>query len=368
MTLKNIHVILTASLISVLTVMTACENRQVTTVNGIIWGTTYHITTIGDAEADPVTIATLTLDSLNGSLNMFDSTSELGRFNSEGQLTASADFMTVLDESRQICRLTGGAFDPTVGPLIEYWGFGTSKDFADTVDMARVERIKSAVGLDKIDVSGNRIARKCDLTRLDFGAIAKGYAVDRVTEALLKAGYSGAMVEIGGEVRVAGKKPEGQAWRIQIDAPVRDTSGTHVRLGILSLTDGAVATSGNYRNFRELSDGRIVGHTISPVTGTPVETDVMSATIIAKSCMKADALATAVMVMGSERSTRLLDSLTRSEESGVLGAILVTSKGINTIGLPSPHAVFEPANSVSFRNYFTHSSGLSLVRSFLTSK
>ena len=341
MTLKNIYRGLTGSLIFILTVMTACDNRQVTTVNGIIWGTTYHITAIGAGDDEPGSIATQILDTLNGSLNMFEDTSELGRFNSDGKLTASADFMAVLDESRRISRLTGGAFDPTVGPLIEYWGFGTSKVYDDTADSARVEKIRSLVGLDKIDIEGNLIAKRIEGTRLDFGAIAKGYAVDRVTEGIVKAGYSGAMVEIGGEVRVAGRNPEGEPWRIQIDAPVRDMSGSHTRLGILSLTDGAVATSGNYRNFRELSDGRIVGHTISPVTGTPVETDILSATIIASSCMRADALATAAMVLGSSKSEVLLDSLTRDNDSGVFGAIFVTTEGIKTIGLPSPNADFE---------------------------
>ncbi len=343
MNLKKIFGLLTVSAIGLsVAFMTACDRREVKSVNGIIWGTTYHITTIGDGAEDPGTIATTTLDTLNGSLNMFEKTSELGRFNSEGSVTVSADFLTVLRESETISRLTGGAFDPTVGPLIEYWGFGTAKDFPDTVDQARVAQIRRAVGLDKISVGdNNRVTRLCDSTRLDFGAIAKGYAVDRVTEALLRAGYSEAMVEIGGEVRVTGNNPAGEPWRIQIDAPVRDTSGSHVRLGILSLTDGAVATSGNYRNFRELSDGRIVGHTVSPLTGSPIETDILSATIIASSCMRADAIATAAMVMGSEATSALLETLTKSDDSGVYGAILVTTDGIKTIGLPSAHATFQ---------------------------
>ena len=341
---KNMFAGLKVSMMAAaLTALAACDRNDVQSISGVIWGTSYHITAIGDVKADTGALIVATLDTLNESLNMFESSTEIGRFNRDGEADVSGDFMAVLGESRTISRLTGGAFDPTVGPLIEYWGFGTSKDIDNTADTTALKQIMKAVGLENISATGNHVVRLNPESRLDFGAIAKGHAVDRVTESLARIGYQSAMVEIGGEVRTFGPNPDGQRWLIQIDAPVRDRSGNHVRLGILELSDGAVATSGNYRNFRELPDGRIVGHTVSPVTGTPIETDILSATIIGSTCMRADALATAAMVMGQEKSTALLDSLIRIPDSGVYGAILVTSDdSINMIGLPSEHAKFTP--------------------------
>ena len=292
-------------------------------VEGVVWGTAYHITyNPADCRADVPAVVTHAIMGVDSTANAFNPNSELAQLNRTGSLAAPSWRMRQLvDMSRRAHSLSQGAFDPTVGPLVDAWGFGAG-NAAESVSDSLVDAALRLVGLDKLSWRGDTLLLEPGMW-LDLAAIAKGYGVDRVAQALAEAGIKDYMVEIGGEVRVAGTNPAGQPWRIQIDAPVPDVNGTHRQLTVLEFTDAAVATSGNYRNFRFDADGRLVSHTISPVTGRPAVNRLLSATVVAENCADADALATAAMVLGPDSAAVMVR---RAIAEGVaIRAYLVTA-------------------------------------------
>ena len=214
--------------------------------------------------------------------------------------------------------MSGGCYDPTVAPLVNLWGFGYKKAAVEP----RQEQIDSAlrlVGIGRCTLEGDRIKKLDPSTEFDFSSITKGYACDLIGEMLRRNGCSDYLVEIGGEVAVSGKNPQGEKWRIMIDAPVEnDTAVVHKRLSVIAVTDCGVATSGNYRNFKKTSSGKR-WHTISPSTGRPARSTTLSATVIAPDAMMADALATACMAMPLPDAMRMIESLPHTE------ALLVTA-------------------------------------------
>lgn len=327
--------------------VTSCHDGGYRTArySGVVWGTTYSITCNTAAVDNPDYVdaaINASLTAVGDVANAFDPTSELSRLNVAGQLSGMSSRMSFLvQRSRYVSAISDGAFDPTIGPLVDLWGFGAGAA-ADSVTDADVARVRALVGMDGVIVDGDDMHFARPGMRLDFAAIAKGYGVDCVADTLAALGVTDYLVEIGGEVRAAGVSPRNTPWRVQIDAPVVDNSANHNRLTVIELTDAAVATSGNYRNFRTSDDGSTVAHIISPVTGRPATTDVLSATIIAADATTADALATAAMVLGKDAANRLLTRLSADASTGVYGAILVTGTpdgyDTTTIGLPNPHA------------------------------
>lgn len=295
-------------------------------IKGVIWGTSYTIIYNEEGAATDITeTVTKALNKVDRTANAFNSTSELSILNRNKTLDNPSELLIYLcNKSATISSFTGGAFDPTVGPAVDMWGFG-SGEAKISPSQEEIDSVLESVGMDKVIVSDKDIKFESSETRLDFGAIAKGYGVDYVTQALEKAGVKDFMVEIGGEVRVKGRSPRGDLWSVQIDAPIPDRSGTHRRLLVVGLNDIAVATSGNYRNFRFDANGKPVYHTISPKTGRPVETDLLSATIFAADATTADALATASMVMGLSEASEMIESISGNNEIGVAGAIFVTA-------------------------------------------
>lgn len=205
--------------------------------------------------------------------------------------------------SLKINRLSEGVFDPTLGPLITAWGFG--KGHRATRDTLRLDSLLAITGINRTRIENGLLLKEDARIEFNFSAIAKGYGCDRVAEMLMRNGVTNFMVEIGGEIRCGGKSPSGGRWRISVDRPLLADSVVHESQCILELAGGGLATSGNYRNYRR-EGGRVLGHTISPVTGRPVETDVLSASVVAPTAMEADALATALMALGSERAKRLV--------------------------------------------------------------
>ena len=199
--------------------------------------------------------------------------------------------------ARAIFAATDGAFDITVGPAVNRWSFGP--DDVDSIPTdGELKELMSLTGFSKIEIrqSPAAIRKSVDGLQIDLSAIAKGYAVDRVADRLVELGIEDAMVEVGGEVMALGKKPVDQPWRIGIEAPIAGVR----RIGrVALLSDAAMATSGDYRNFRVVG-GRKISHTIDPRTCRPVENDMALASIVAPDCMTADALATAAMVVGLE--------------------------------------------------------------------
>jgi len=247
------------------------------------------------------------LNSTGKSLSAFDSTSTVSKINNCSDMHSDRHFTAVLTESQRIHRLTGGAFDPTLAPLVKAWGFG--QGHCPTSDTLAIDSLLNLVGINKVKVSGGIAAKANPAISMNFSAIAKGYGCDEIGRMLKRNGVENFLVEIGGEIAVAGKNPKGGDWRISIDRPIEsNTEEIHISQMIIEVGECGIATSGNYRNYTE-DNGRRLAHTISPATGRPVQTDVLSATIIAPSAMEADALATSCMVLGSKRSVALLDSL-----------------------------------------------------------
>lgn len=269
------------------------------TDEGAAWGTLYHITYSAPASLHDSVRAVMRAVEL--SVSPFEPASRISAFNAGRTDTLDSMLAALVAESQRVCRLSGGAFDPTVLPLVDLWGFGPSGRGAEPAQ-AQIDSALQLVGILDCRLDGLRLERKHPGTRLDFSAIAKGMGVDAVAAMLRRNGVADYMVEIGGEVALAGCNPRGDDWRIQIDAPVDDPDGaSHERMRVVAPGSGrCIATSGNYRNYRTLRDGTRAAHIISPVTGRTVASDVLSATVVAPSCMLADALATAAMSMSSD--------------------------------------------------------------------
>ncbi|MGN0237048.1 MAG: FAD:protein FMN transferase [Lepagella sp.] len=283
--------------------MASC-GKEYRTNEGMIWHTSYHITYSSDRDMGDSIMATLR--GVDRSLNVFDGTSLVSRANDGDSVEVDGHYIRVYEKSREIHRMSGGAFDPTLGPLITAWGFG--KGHKATSDTLRIDSLMQIVGIAKTRLEGNRLVKGDRRIEFNYSAIAKGYGCDCVAEMLERNGISDYMVEIGGEIRCAGESPTGQGWRVSIDRPVRSERVDHSSQCIIEITDRGMATSGNYRNYHQ-EGGKIYGHTISAKTGRPTLTDVLSATVVSGSSMEADGLATAMMAMGSERAKALADSL-----------------------------------------------------------
>lgn len=292
------------------TILASCSHNQnhrkgeYQSAAGMIWNTSYHITFDGPAVlADSVMIV---LEEVGKSLNVFDSTSLVSRVNRADSLEIDEHFKRVYLMSRKIHEASEGMFDPSISPLIKAWGFG--ENHTVTADTAAIDSVLRFVGLGKTRLEGDRIIKDDRRTRFNFSAIAKGYGCDRIGEMLKRNGVDNYLVEIGGEIVSEGKAPGGRSWRISIDKPSESNFAAHASGAVMETSGEGVATSGNYRNFRKES-GKSFGHTISPVTGRPVATDILSATVVAPTCMEADAAATACMAMGALKGSEMLRSL-----------------------------------------------------------
>jgi len=302
---KNI-LFLTGFFIFVLSLL-GCDQRPTSfAFKGQTMGTTYHIT-IAKGSKDPSgelkqsAIDELLLE-VNASFSTYIDSSEVSTLNLykgiEGQ-PKTPEFIELLGEAQRINLLTGGAYDITVGPLVNLWGFGPSFKEDDIPSDELIEQALSNVGFDNIsiDADSGRVRKLKPEVYVDFSSIAKGYGVDRLADYIESKGYSNYMVEIGGEMRVKGHNPKGTRWRIAIEKPDSATRAIH---RIINVTNVAMATSGDYRNFF-LKDGVRFSHTIDPKTGKPVRHNLASVTVLNKSAATADALATAFMVLGDKK-------------------------------------------------------------------
>lgn len=273
------------------------------TNEGQIFGTTYHITYAGTNDLDKEIRAEL--QRVDDALSMFNKQSVLSKFNrNEKYDVSNARFNDVVRLSLQLSRETDGAFDITVAPLVNEWGFGFKH--RERINASKIDSLRAFVGYDKLFYEGNRLNKRDSRVTIDCGAVAKGYGVDCVARLLSSKGCTNYMVEIGGEVVVKGKNAKGKKWTIGINKPVDDSTKTVSKVqSILHVSDCGIATSGNYRNFYYV-DGRKVSHTIDPKTGQPVQHSLLSATVLTPSCAKSDALATSFMVMGLDRAKAFL--------------------------------------------------------------
>jgi len=243
------------------------------------------------------------LKAFNESLSTYIPDSEIATLNTSGQLTYASDyFYPVLEKSREVFEITGGAYDPTVGPLIRAWGFGPDKE-VPLLDSASVDSLLKVIGFQDISFDEEQITLPANY-QLDFSAIAKGYAVDLVGELLESKSIENYLVEIGGEVRCRGVNDQDKSWSLGIEDPMVELNEQKL-LAVVRLKDKALATSGNYRNYYE-KDGRIYAHIIDPRTGYTAIHNLLSASVFASDCMTADAYATAFMVMGLEASKQIV--------------------------------------------------------------
>ncbi len=275
--------------------------------SGAVWTTTYHIVYKSPVVLDDSIIKVF--ERVDNSLSPFNPSSAMSKINSGLSNVTDTLFRKVFNTSCEVNRHSGGLFDPTVAPLINLWGFGyrNSSHLPDSVEIAHALGL---VGIDRCFIQADTLCRPDNSMEFNFSAITKGYACDLVGEMLRRNGCDDYMVEIGGEIAVAGTNPYGEPWHIMIDAPIEsDTSVVHSRLALVAVTDCGMATSGNYRNFHSTDSGRI-GHTINPVTGYPaLRSATLSATVIAPEAILADALATACMVMQPDSALAMIEGI-----------------------------------------------------------
>ncbi|MBC2839038.1 FAD:protein FMN transferase [Robiginitalea sp. SC105] len=293
------------------TVLQGCSSPDLERMDylGEALGTTYAITVFSEEARDLQPKIDSVFAVLNQSMSTYLPGSDITRINN-GDTTVVADamFREVLAASREIHRATAGYFDPTVGVLVEAWGFGPGPAL-EQMDQATVDSLLRFVGLEKVELTpDNRIRKEWPQTRLDFNAIAKGYAVDRLAHMLETQGSSNFLVEVGGEVRTRGMQPEkNQPWRVGIDDPQAEGQRSIKR--VVSLSDRAMASSGNYRKFRvDPETGTRYVHTIDPISGFTKNSNILAVSVIAPTCMVADGYATAFMAMDLQQSSALLEA------------------------------------------------------------
>lgn len=271
--------------------------------SGYIFGTTYNITyqCADDHKADIEKV----LADVDASLSPFNDTSIITHVNRNEDVVLDDFFLDVFRLALRINEDTEGAFDITVAPMVNAWGFGFKNGV--NPDEKVIDSLRQVVGFQKVRLEGDKIVKTDPRVMLDCSAIAKGYGVDVVANLLRKYGIKNFMVEIGGEVVTSGINPDRLPWRIGVTKPTDDSLSINNELQtIINVTDKAMATSGNYRNFY-YKGGRKYAHTIDPKTGYPVQHSILSATVIADDCATADAYATSFMVLGLEKSKKVLE-------------------------------------------------------------
>jgi len=250
------------------------------------------------------------LEEINASMSTWRKDSEISKFNSHtanDEVQISASLNHVLSKASSIGRVTDGALDITLAPLIELWGFGPSTNARQVPTPSQINEVLQYTGLDKIKLTNSKLSKQDPRTRLDLSSIAKGYAVDEVAALLETEGVHHFLVDIGGELVARGKRLDGTPWQVAIDKPVANGQG---QVAMISISDKAIATSGDYRNFFEQDSIRF-SHILDPKTGRSVQRQVVSATVIANDCASADAFATAAVVMGVK------PALAMAEQQGI---------------------------------------------------
>lgn len=280
------------------------RNTPYITNRGFVFGTTYSITYQSATDYHKEIMAEL--NKVDATLSMFNEKSVIARVNSNADVEVNNMFLDVFNRAREISEKTQGAFDITVAPLVNAWGFGFKS--GKMPSRQQVDSIRQFIGFEKVSIEKRHVVKSDPRVMLDCSAIAKGYGVDAVAALLRSKGVSNYTVEIGGELSTRGVSARRMPWRIGVVKPTEDSLlyGNEYQT-VISMTDRAMATSGNYRNFY-YKGGRKYAHTIDPKTGYPTQHSLLSATVLAKTCAEADAYATAFMVMGMERARQILDA------------------------------------------------------------
>ena len=273
------------------------------TNSGMVFGTVYNITYECDSDLHQAIKAEL--QKVDNSLSPFNDHSIITAINQNKDVVPDEMFLTVYNKAMEISRETSGAFDITVAPLVNAWGFGFKNGIQP--NRHQVDSLRRLIGYEKIALKDGRIVKQVPGIMLDCSAIAKGFGSDVVADFLRQQGVTNFMVEIGGEIVTSGVNPQRLPWKIGVIKPTDDTLSVKSEiLSVLNVTDLAMATSGNYRNFY-YKGGKKYAHTIDPKTGYPVQHSLLSATVLAKDCATADAYATSFMVLGIDGAKKILE-------------------------------------------------------------
>lgn len=277
------------------------SNKNYYNCEGRTQGTMYHV--IYEHNEDISDEINSFLVDFSKSLSNYDRNSVISKFNYNAKdFKPDSLLITMLTASQEVWQKTEGAFDITVAPVANLWGFGWEKP--GDIDTSRIVALMQYVGMNKISISGQQITKQYPEVMIIGNGIAQGLSVDCLAYFLESKGISNYLIEIGGEVCVKGYKANSELWKIGIDKPINSSYSNRQNQTVLSLTDWSLATSGNYRKFVEMGQ-KTYGHSINPKTGYPAKTDVLSVTVATRQCMYADAYATAFMVIGFEKSFEL---------------------------------------------------------------
>lgn len=284
---------------------------------GETMGTTYQVRLTGAFSAEETDrlegLIAARLREVNAALSTYDPESEISRFNRLGAdeiMTVSEEFFRVMRTASNVWRASGGAFDPTVGALVNLWGFGPDGRVERAPDASAIRAAMESTGFQYIRMGPERRLSKVRAgVTLNLGAVAKGYGADALADMLRERAITNYMVEIGGEVAVSGRNQDGVPWRIGIEMPARESLPGLNLYGVAHITEGGLATSGDYRNYFRDEDGRLYTHILDPAAGRPVRRAQAGVSVTAPDCAAADAWATALFVMGPERGLETLRSV-----------------------------------------------------------
>jgi thiamine biosynthesis lipoprotein len=286
---------------------TGCKSnkKSLITVEGNAQGTTYHISYLSDDGINHKTVIDSLLNKIDASMSTWLPNSIISRINNnDNSVIVDQYFIDVFNKSLEVSEKTDGLFDVTVGPLVNSWGFGSTKKA--TQDSNTIDSVLHFVGYKMVKLEDNKIIKAKPEIKIDFNAIAQGYSVDIIANYLESKGINNYLVELGGELKAKGKK-ENENWKVGIDKPNEKESSERELEAVIELNNKALATSGNYRKFYE-EGGQKFSHIINPRTGYPAKQNLLSATVIADDGITADAYATAFMVMGLKKSIQFLEA------------------------------------------------------------
>ncbi len=273
-------------------------------INGAAQGTYYAITYASDNNENLQPAIDSLFRQFDRSVSSYVPTSVLSRLNNnDSTVVADSIFETIFKKSMFVSDISEGAFDITVGPLVNAWGFGFSKKA--NVDQAMIDSLLPLVGYRKVQLVKGKLIKEDPRIRIDFDAIAQGYTSDWLGAFLESKGIKNYLIDVGGEVLGKGSKPDGKLWSVAIEMPAKNSDDERKIQAILSLKDKAISTSGSYRKYYE-ENGVRYSHTIDPSNGYPVKHNLLSVSVLANDCITADSYATAFMVMGLEKSKEFL--------------------------------------------------------------
>lgn len=273
-----------------------------TIIEGEAQGTTYQITYCDELNRNLQPEISVILVDFDMSVSTYVPNSIISRINSNAKdVKVDEYFKVCFKKAKEIWKATNGAFDPTVYPITNAWGFGPGKK--QTIEKKKIDSILHFVGFNLIELKGNRIIKKDPRVQLDFNAFAQGYSVDVISNFLIKKGIKSFVVEIGGEVYAKGKHPNGKFWTVGIEKPIDNKESQNPIEANVKLENLAIATSGNYRRF-VIENGVKYSHHIDPKTGYPTKNNLLSASILSKQCITSDATATGILVMGLENAKK----------------------------------------------------------------